>query len=137
MILITGSIVATPATVDEIRAQSVAHSQRSRREDGCLHHATHIDAENPMRLVFVAPWREAKAIADGPSILKYIRETATEYGVEKHIRYHHRVVGASWSSTEARWTVQVERGEAREPVTITCGFLLVCTGYYNYARGYV
>ena len=83
------------------------------------------------------PWREAKAIADGPSILKYIRETASEYGVEQRIRYHHRVVGASWSSAEARWTVQVERGEAREPATITCGFLLACTGYYNYARGYV
>ncbi len=83
------------------------------------------------------PWREAKAIADGPSILKYIRETATEYGVEKHIRYHHRVLDASWSSAEARWTVKVERGEAREAVTITCNFLLACTGYYNYARGYV
>lgn len=83
------------------------------------------------------PWREAKAIADGPSILKYIRETASEYGVEKRIRYHHRVLGASWSSDEARWTVEVERGEARERVTITCGFLLACTGYYNYARGYV
>jgi len=83
------------------------------------------------------PWREAKAIADGPSILKYIRETATEYGVEKHIRYHHRVLGAEWSSAAARWTVRAERGEVREPVTITCGFLLVCTGYYNYARGYV
>ena len=83
------------------------------------------------------PWREAKAIADGPSILKYIRETASENGVERHIRYHHRVQGAEWSSAAARWTVRVERGEARDPVTITCGFLLVCTGYYNYARGYV
>src|SRR5262249_40160575 len=53
------------------------------------------------------------------------------------IRYHHRVVGASWSSAEARWTVQIERGEAREPASITCSFLLACTGYYNYARGYV
>ncbi|MBX3501607.1 MAG: NAD(P)/FAD-dependent oxidoreductase [Alphaproteobacteria bacterium] len=83
------------------------------------------------------PWREAKAIADGPSILKYIRETASEHGVERHIRYHHRVLDASWSSEAARWTVRAERGEAREPVTITCGFLLACTGYYNYARGYV
>ena len=83
------------------------------------------------------PWREAKAIADGPSILNYIRETANENGVEQHIRYQHRVISASWSSAEARWTVRVERGEAREPVTITCGFLLACTGYYNYARGYV
>jgi quinol monooxygenase YgiN len=62
MILITGSIVATPATFDEIRAQSVAHSQRSRREDGCLHHAAHIDAENPLRLVFVEPWRDKAAV---------------------------------------------------------------------------
>jgi cation diffusion facilitator CzcD-associated flavoprotein CzcO len=83
------------------------------------------------------PWREAKAIADGPSILKYIRDTASEYGVERRIRYHHRVLGASWSSEEARWTVKAERGEAREPVSITCNFLLACTGYYNYARGYV
>src|SRR6187401_1711387 len=73
------------------------------------------------------PWREAKAIADGPSILKYIRETASEHGVEQRIRYHHRVLSAAWSSEEGRWTVQAERGEAREPVTITCKFLLVCT----------
>jgi monooxygenase len=83
------------------------------------------------------PWREAKAIADGPSILKYIRETATEHGVENHIRYHHRALSASWSSAEARWTVTAERGEARETVIFTCSFLLVCTGYYSYARGHV
>ena len=62
MILITGSILASPATIDELRAQSVAHSQRSRREDGCLHHATHIDAENPLRLVFVEHWRDKAAV---------------------------------------------------------------------------
>jgi len=62
MILITGSILATPATIEEIRAQSVAHSQRSRAEDGCLHHATHIDAENPLRLVFVEHWRDKAAV---------------------------------------------------------------------------
>lgn len=62
MILITGSIVATPATIDEIRAQSVAHSRRSRSEDGCLHHAAHVDAENPLRLVFVEHWRDKAAV---------------------------------------------------------------------------
>lgn len=62
MILITGSILATSATIEEIRAQSVAHSQRSRREDGCLHHAAHIDAENPLRVVFVEHWRDKQAV---------------------------------------------------------------------------
>ncbi len=62
MILITGSILATPATIDEIRARSVAHSQRSRAEDGCLHHAAHVDAENRLRLVFVERWRDKAAV---------------------------------------------------------------------------
>src|SRR6516225_3645189 len=52
------------------------------------------------------PWRESKAIADGPSILKYLRETAHEYGIDRHIRFNHRVLSASWCSTEARWTVE-------------------------------
>ncbi|MGE0425603.1 MAG: putative quinol monooxygenase [Reyranellaceae bacterium] len=62
MILITGSIVAAPTTFEEIRAQCVAHSRRSRTEDGCLHHAAHIDAENPLRLVFVEHWRDRAAV---------------------------------------------------------------------------
>jgi quinol monooxygenase YgiN len=62
MILITGSIVATPATFDEIRALSVAHTRRSRGEDGCLHHAVHVDAENLLRLVFVEHWRDRAAV---------------------------------------------------------------------------
>ena len=82
------------------------------------------------------PWPEAKAIADGPAILKYIRETADEYGVDEHIRYEHRVVRASWSSQDARWTVEAERGPGRERVTITCDFFFTCTGYYRYDEGY-
>lgn len=82
------------------------------------------------------PWTEAKAIADGPSILKYIRDTARDHDLERHIRYRHRVKRASWSSTESRWTVEVEKGPDREPVRITCNFLFVCGGYYNYAQGY-
>ncbi|MBX3501608.1 MAG: antibiotic biosynthesis monooxygenase [Alphaproteobacteria bacterium] len=62
MILITGSIAASAATLDEIRAQSVAHSRRSRSEDGCLHHAVHVDAEDPLRLVFVEHWRDRAAV---------------------------------------------------------------------------
>jgi cation diffusion facilitator CzcD-associated flavoprotein CzcO len=82
------------------------------------------------------PWTEAKAIADGPSILSYIRETAREHGVEQHIRYSHRVVRADWSSADARWTVEVQRSDTGETQRLTCGFLFGCTGYYRYDKGY-
>ena len=83
------------------------------------------------------PWKEAKAIADGPSILKYIREVASDHGIDKKIRFQHRVVAASWSTPDARWTVEVERGEAREPVRFTCNFLWMCSGYYRTDDGYL
>lgn len=82
------------------------------------------------------PWQEAKAIADGPSILNYLEQTARDYGVDRKIRYRHFVKRASWSSEDACWTVEVERGEAKEPVRFTCNFLFMCSGYYNYAHGY-
>ena len=82
------------------------------------------------------PWTEAKAIADGPSILNYVRETARAYGVEEKIRFRHRVVRAEWSSDDARWTVEVERGDGAETVWLTCGFLFMCSGYYRYDAGY-
>jgi monooxygenase len=82
------------------------------------------------------PWTQAKAIADGPAILDYVRDTATEAGIDRHIRYGHRVVNASWSSADALWTVQATRGEDAEPVRLTCAFLLVCSGYYRYDQGY-
>jgi monooxygenase len=82
------------------------------------------------------PWREAKAIADGPSILRYIRDTARDHGVEQRIRYHHRVLGASWSSADARWSVKAERTDTGETVQLTCSFLYGCTGYYRYDEGY-
>jgi cation diffusion facilitator CzcD-associated flavoprotein CzcO len=82
------------------------------------------------------PWREAKAIADGPSILNYIRETAREHDVERRIRYGHRVVHASWSSEGARWTIEAERTDTGERVQLTCSFLFGCTGYYRYDEGY-
>ena len=82
------------------------------------------------------PWKEQKAIADGPSILRYIRETARENGIESKIRYRHRAISASWSSADAKWTLTIERGEAKELVTLTCNFLFSCTGYYNYDEGY-
>ena len=80
------------------------------------------------------PWRDPKAIADGSAILNYIRETASEYGVDTMIRYGHRVRRASWSMEDARWKVEVERGNAL--LQLTCNFLYLCTGYYDYESGY-
>ena len=83
------------------------------------------------------PWKDAKAIADGPSILNYIREVASDHGIDRQIRYQHRVVGASWSTPDARWTVEMERGPDKERVFVSCGFLWMCSGYYRYEKGYV
>jgi monooxygenase len=80
------------------------------------------------------PWREARAIADGQSILKYVRDTATEGDVERHIRFGSKVKRATWSSETAAWTVEVERGG--ETATVSCSFLFLCGGYYSYDGGY-
>ena len=80
------------------------------------------------------PWTDAKAIADGPSILNYVKDTARDAGIDRHIRFGHAVVRANWSTADARWTVEAERDGA--PVIFTCGFLFMCSGYYNYAAGY-
>ena len=82
------------------------------------------------------PWRGAKAMADGPAILNYIRDTAAEYRVDKMIRYNHRVRRASWSSNDARWTVEAETGADNTVVQLSCNFLYLCTGYYDYESGY-
>ena len=82
------------------------------------------------------PWTQAKAIADGPSILDYVRETASEHDINRQIRFHHRVLRAEWSTADARWTVQARRSDTEETVHLTCGFLLMCSGYYNYDEGY-
>ncbi len=85
------------------------------------------------------PWTGAKSIADGASILQYLRETAQEYGIDKKIRFGQRVVAASWSSEDAKWTVDVERsrvGASADTVQMSCNFLFMCSGYYNYAQGY-
>jgi cation diffusion facilitator CzcD-associated flavoprotein CzcO len=82
------------------------------------------------------PWRNAKAIADGPSILDYIRETADEYGITPKIRYRRRVEDVRWSTAEARWTLDVRDSTSGELTQVTCGFLLLCSGYYEYDEGY-
>jgi cation diffusion facilitator CzcD-associated flavoprotein CzcO len=85
------------------------------------------------------PWTEPKAIADGPQILNYVCETAAENGIDKKIRFHHRVKRAAWSTQAACWTVEAERtsGEGlTEIVRFTCNFLFMCSGYYQYEEGY-
>lgn len=82
------------------------------------------------------PWTAAKSITDGSSILEYVRQTATDHGIEDRIRFHHRVLAASWSSEDSRWTVEAERTEDGETVRVTCNFLWTCSGYYRYDQGY-
>jgi monooxygenase len=82
------------------------------------------------------PWKDAKSIADGASILHYVRETAREHGVEEKVRFHHRVTRAEWSSQDACWTVEAELGDTGESVRLSCNFLQMCTGYYRYDEGY-
>ncbi|MDQ2859267.1 MAG: NAD(P)/FAD-dependent oxidoreductase [Pseudomonadota bacterium] len=82
------------------------------------------------------PWTRAKAIADGPSILEYLEETSRQFGIDRHIRYGHKVTGAAWCSETSCWTVDYEQGSDRAAARATCNFLFMCTGYYNYAQGY-
>jgi monooxygenase len=82
------------------------------------------------------PWTAPNSITDGASILEYVRHTAEENGIAARIRFGHRVVAASWSSEEARWTVKAERTADGGRVTFTCDFLWSCSGYYRYDEGY-
>lgn len=81
------------------------------------------------------PWKDAKAIADGQSILNYVRDTARESGVDRHIRFQQKVQTASWSSEDACWTVEAKTSEGAI-CRYTCNFLYGCTGYYRYDAGY-
>jgi len=78
------------------------------------------------------PWEGAKAIADGPSILDYVRETAAEHAVDQHIRYGHRLLSASWSSEQSIWTLEIRQSDSDKTVQMTCNFLYMCSGYYSY-----
>lgn len=82
------------------------------------------------------PWRGAKAIADGEDIRRYVVETAETYGIDRKVRLGWRVVRLDWSSDTARWTVDAEVGPKRRPVQLSCAFLFLCSGYYDYAAGY-
>ncbi len=82
------------------------------------------------------PWEDAQVIADGPSILRYVRQTAADYGVSDRVRFGHRVLSATWSTDEARWRVSAERTDTGQTVELTAAFLLMCSGYYRYDQGY-
>ncbi|MGY1726445.1 flavin-containing monooxygenase [Geodermatophilus sp. SYSU D01062] len=82
------------------------------------------------------PWRDRQAIADAPKILAYLRETATENGLDEKIRYHHRVLAVAWSSEDARWTVDVERTDTGERLQLTAGWVFCAGGYYRYDEGF-
>jgi len=82
------------------------------------------------------PWSQPKAIADGPSIVRYIRDTAKDYGVDRLIRFGQRLVQASWSADCASWTLAVKQ-EGGGDLRLACSFLYMCTGYYEYAQGYM
>ena len=82
------------------------------------------------------PWRGENAIAGGPAILQYIKDSAREFGIDRHIRFQHRVSRVSWSSSAAEWTAKVQHGDQAEPLRIRCKFLFMCTGYYRYDSGF-
>lgn len=80
------------------------------------------------------PWKHERAIADGPAILDYIKQTAKQYDVEKHIRYNQRVTKIAWDSASAKWTLSLDLEDG--PANISCNFIYSCTGYYRYDKGY-
>ena len=82
------------------------------------------------------PWRDDHAIAGADKILDYLRETAEEHGIDRHVRFHHHVRGVTWSGPDARWTVEVDRTDTGEPVTLTASWLFFATGYYRYDEGF-
>jgi monooxygenase len=83
------------------------------------------------------PWDGEKSIADGDSILQYIKDTARESGVGTHIRFNHRITVAEWSTPDSLWHITAERTDTGEPIHLTAGFLFSCSGYYRYDHGYL
>ena len=82
------------------------------------------------------PWTEARSIADGPSILQYLKQTVAQFGIDKNIRYGQLVTKAEWSTDDAQWTVTSTNKATGASNTITCSFLFMCSGYYSYKKGH-
>jgi len=81
------------------------------------------------------PWTEGKDIASAESIIRYLKQTAEEFGVDKKIRYGHRVTKVNWSSEDKHWLVDITNGDGS--FQMSCKFLLTCTGYYDYNKAYL
>ena len=82
------------------------------------------------------PWIDEKFIADGSSILNYLEETIDENNLGNKIRYQHKVLTSSWSSSTSKWTLEVKNLTSGLTENFTCNFLMMCGGYYNYDEGY-
>ncbi len=82
------------------------------------------------------PWTDAKAIADGPSIMNYLRETVSQFGIDSKIRFNHLVTRAEWSTDDAQWTISATRADSGVEVRYTASYLFMCSGYYSYKEGY-
>ncbi len=83
------------------------------------------------------PWDGEKSIADGDSILQYIKDTAKESGIDSRIRFNHRIIAADWSSTDSLWHITAEATDIAETIQVTASFLFSCSGYYRYDHGYL
>jgi cation diffusion facilitator CzcD-associated flavoprotein CzcO len=80
------------------------------------------------------PWTGAP-IATAAEIQTYLGEVIAENDLARHIHYKHKILSASWSSADKRWTVEVS-ADGGAPFKITCTFLWMCQGYYRHAKGY-
>ncbi|HXQ12599.1 MAG TPA: NAD(P)/FAD-dependent oxidoreductase [Caulobacteraceae bacterium] len=81
------------------------------------------------------PW-VGPPIATADEIRSYMGEVIEDNDLARHIRYHHRITRARWSSSENLWTVEAERTDTAETVRFTAGFLWMCQGYYRQSEGY-
>lgn len=82
------------------------------------------------------PWESTQSLADGPSILQYIKDTAQKFGIDKKIQYNHKVTDASWNNTDKVWTITIAAYENIPVQKFVCKFLMMCSGYYDYEKGY-
>ncbi len=83
------------------------------------------------------PWTGTRPLADGASILRYLRDVASKHRIDRHIRFHHAVRRADWCSKTARWTVEVERSGQGGTVRFRCRWLHMASGYYDYGQAHV
>jgi cation diffusion facilitator CzcD-associated flavoprotein CzcO len=81
------------------------------------------------------PWL-GPPIATAEEILSYMGEVIEDNDLARHIRYGHRILRASWSSGANLWTIEAEKVDSGEGVTITANFLWMCQGYYRHSQGF-